>query len=63
VTQEVRDAIVAEREARELLPADTNGLLVIVAEIGRGGANQAVIEIELTRAVLEAAVAVLQPAG
>jgi hypothetical protein len=62
VTQEVRDAVAAERQARELLPSDTIGLVIIVAEIGRGGANQAVIEIELTRAVLEAALAALDPA-
>jgi hypothetical protein len=61
-TQEVRDAVAAELEARELLPADTSGLVIIVAEIGRGGANQAVIEIELTRAVLEAALVAVEPA-
>jgi hypothetical protein len=63
VTQEVRDAIAGELAARELLPEDTNGLLVIVAEIGRGGANQAVIEIEETRAILDAALAVLEGPG
>jgi len=55
VTQEVRDAVAAEQAAREQLPADTSGLVIIVAEIGRGGANQAVIEIERARVTLETA--------
>jgi hypothetical protein len=60
VTQEVRDAVAAERNAREQLPRDTSGLSIIVAEIGRGGANQAVIEIEESRALLAAALEGLQ---
>lgn len=59
VTQEVRDAVAAEQEARALLPKDSSGLIIIVAEIGRGGANQAVIEIEESRAVLAAALEAL----
>lgn len=46
VTPEVRDAFAAEQAAKERLPPDTRGLVVIVAEIARGGLNQAVIAIE-----------------
>ena len=56
ITQELRDAFVAERKAHELLPANTSGLVIILAEIGRGGLNQAVIAIEEARADLQAAV-------
>lgn len=59
VTQEVRDAVAAELAAREQLPEDTSGLIIIIAEIGRGGANQAVIQIEQSRALLAAALEVL----
>ena len=56
VTDELRDAIAAEAAARENLPADTRGLVVIMAEIGRGGMNGAVIAIEETRGRLTAAI-------
>lgn len=46
VTPAVRTAMTGEREARGRLPADTRGLVVIMAEIGRGGMNGAIIEIE-----------------
>lgn len=46
VTEPVRDAFAAERAAEERLPPDTRGLVVIMAEIARGGLNQAVIAIE-----------------
>ena len=59
VTAKVRDAIAAEKAARASLPADTKGLVVILAEIGRGGLNQAVITIEEARGDLEAAVGLL----
>ena len=54
-TDEVREAFAAERRAFERLPADTTGLVVIMADIARGGLNQAVIAIELARGDLEAA--------
>lgn len=63
VTETVRDAFRAERAARELLPADTRGLVIIVADIARGGVNQAVIAIEDARAAIEAAVLHLDAAG
>jgi hypothetical protein len=56
VTQALRDAIAAEAEAREQLPPDTRGLVVIMAEIGRGGMNGAVIAIEQARGRLTAAI-------
>lgn len=55
VTDEVRAAFAAERTARNNLPTDTRGLVVILSEIARGGLNQAVIGIEQARGDLEAA--------
>ena len=49
VTKAVREAIDAEKAAKERLPADSRGLIVIMAEIGRGGMNGAVIAIEEAR--------------
>ena len=56
VTAELQAAFAAERRAHDLLPSNTTGLVIILAEIGRGGLNQAVIGIEETRARLQAAV-------
>jgi len=56
VTAEVRNAAIAERKAHDLLPANTSGLVIILAEIGRGGLNQAVIGIEEARGQLQAAI-------
>jgi hypothetical protein len=56
ITQELKDAFVAERKAHDFLPSNTSGIVIILAEIGRGGLNQAVIGIEETRAKLQAAV-------
>ena len=50
VTDAVRKAIAAEQAAKDRLPPDTRGLVVIMAEIGRGGMNGAVIAIEEARA-------------
>ena len=63
VTTEVRRAAIAERKAHDLLPANTSGLVIILAEIGRGGLNQAVIGIEEARGQLQAAVDRLSPAA
>ncbi len=52
VTDSVREAIAAEQAARDRLPPDTRGLVVIMAEIGRGGMNGAVIAIEEARGKL-----------
>jgi hypothetical protein len=56
VTKEVRDAYAAVQRAQENLPPDTKGLVVIMADISRGGLNQAVISIEEARGRLAAAV-------
>ena len=52
VTDDVRNAIDAERAAKERLPADSRGLILIMSEIGRGGMNAAVIAIEEARGAL-----------
>lgn len=57
VTDEVREARAAERLARERLPPDGRGMILIMAEIGRGGMNSAVIAIEETRGALAQALA------
>jgi tetratricopeptide (TPR) repeat protein len=55
VTADVKAAYDAEAAARKRLPADTKALVIIIAEIGRGGLNQAVIAIEEARGELDAA--------
>ena len=59
ITDEIRDAFKGEKDARARLPSDTKGLVVILAEIGRGGLNEAVIGIEEARGDLEAALGLL----
>ncbi|MBI3748494.1 MAG: hypothetical protein HY262_06585 [Chloroflexi bacterium] len=61
VTDAVRKAIAAEQAAKEKLPPDTRGLVVIMAEIGRGGMNGAVIAIEEARGKLIDAIAAGNP--
>ena len=63
ITADLKRAAVEERRAHELLPANTSGLVIILAEIGRGGLNQAVIGIEQTRAKLQRAVDALEAGG
>ncbi len=48
VTPAVRAAIAAEGAAKARLPPDTRALVLIMAEIGRGGMNEAAIAIEQT---------------
>ena len=57
VNATVRQAITAEQKARDRLPADTRGLVVIMADIGRGGMNGAVIAIEQARGEMADALA------
>ena len=52
VNATVREALTKEREAKDRLPPDTRGLVLIMAEIGRGGMNNAVIAIEEARGQL-----------
>jgi len=51
-TAAVRAAVKAEAAARARLPADRRGLVIIMADIGRGGMNRAVITIEEARGKL-----------
>jgi hypothetical protein len=62
VTTAVREAFAAEQAARERLPGDTRGLIVIMADVAQGGLNQSVIAIEEARGELEAALEA-QPQG
>lgn len=57
VTADVRAAFAAEEAAKAALPANTKGIAVIMGDIARGGLNQAVIDIELARGALAAALA------
>ena len=52
VTDPVRAAFDAEREARAQLPKDTAAVVVIMSDIAQGGLNQAVISIEEARGAL-----------
>lgn len=62
VDEAVREASREESAARAALPPDPRGLVVIVADIGRGGLNQAVIAIERARGDLSLALEALAPA-
>ena len=61
VNKKVRDAFAAEKAAHARLPGDTKALVIILAEIGRGGLNQAVIGIEEARGTLAQVVGQLSP--
>jgi hypothetical protein len=61
VTGPVREALDEESAARAVLPPDSRGLVLIVADIGRGGLNQAVIAIEQARGRLNLALQALAP--
>lgn len=63
VTGAVRSAFAAEEAAKAALPADTKGIVVIMGDIARGGLNQAVIDIEVARGSLAAALAAQQQAS
>ncbi len=63
VTDSVRAAYAEETAARAQLPPDTRALVLIVAEVGRGGLNQAVIAIEQARGRLNLALESLTSAG
>jgi hypothetical protein len=61
VTDELHDAQAAEAAARDDLPSDPRGMVVIMAEIGRGGMNGAVIAIEQARGRLISAIEAASP--
>lgn len=52
MTDAVRAAVAAEEAARDRLPPDRRAMVVIMADIGRGGMNGAVIAIEEARGAL-----------
>jgi hypothetical protein len=56
ITTDLKNAAIEERQAHSLLPHNTSGLVIILAEIARGGLNQAVVGIDEARAQLQAAV-------
>jgi hypothetical protein len=62
VTAATRAAVKAEAAARARLPPDTRGLVIIMAEIGRGGMNGAVIAIEEAKGKLSDALDADTPA-
>jgi hypothetical protein len=55
VTDAVRAAFAGEQAARAQLPKDTRAIVVIMSDIAQGGLNQAVIDIEVARGALGAA--------
>ena len=59
-TPAVKDAFARVEEVRKLLPPDTRALVVILADIARGGLNGAVISIEQARGRLAAAAGTVQ---
>ncbi len=59
VDDAVRAAYQEEGAARAMLPPDTRALVVIIADIGRGGLNQAVIAIEQAKGRLNLALQAL----
>jgi len=61
ITRAVRTAMAAEEKAQDRLPPDTRGLVLIMAEIGRGGMNGAVVAIEQARGQLTEALAEPEP--
>ena len=61
VNDVVRAAYQEESQARANLPPDPRGLVVIIADIGQGGLNQAVIAIDQARARLTLAIQALSP--
>ena len=61
VTDATRQAVKAEAAARARLPPDTRGLVIIMAEIGRAGMNEAVIGIEEARGKLTDAIDAATP--
>ncbi len=61
VTAEVEAAQAGETAARANLPPDTRAMVVIMAEIGRGGMNGAVITIEEAKGRLTSAIEAASP--
>jgi hypothetical protein len=53
----IREAMRREAAAKDRLPPDTRSLVLIMADIGQGGINEAAIDIEQVKADLEEAIA------
>jgi hypothetical protein len=60
VTAAVRAAFAAEEAAKAALPTSTKGIVVIMGDIARGGMSQVVIDIEVARGAIAAALAAQQ---
>jgi hypothetical protein len=63
VTDAVRKAFATEQAAREALPTDTRALVVILADVARGGLNEIAIAIEAAGGRLDEAVAAADAAA
>jgi len=59
ITPAIRTAFASLTAAKDNLPPDTRGLELILDDLARGGLNQAVIEIENSKASLASAVALI----
>lgn len=62
VTDAVRSAFAAEEAAKAALPTSTKGIVVIMGDIARGGMSQVVIDIEVARGAIAAALDIAQAA-
>ena len=56
-TATIRGAMQKEQAAKDRLPPDTRSLVLIMADIGQGGINDAAIDIEQAKADLDEALA------
>ena len=54
---QIREAMRKEQAAKDRLPPDTRSLVLIMADIGQGGINEAAIDIEQAKADLDEALA------
>jgi predicted pyridoxine 5'-phosphate oxidase superfamily flavin-nucleotide-binding protein len=54
---QIREAVRKEQAAKDRLPPDTRSLVLIMADIGQGGINEAAIDIEQAKADLDEALA------
>ena len=62
-TQEIRQAVEKEQAAKNQLPPDTRSLVLIMADIGQGGINDAAADIDQAHSDLEEALAPPVEAG
>ena len=62
-TEEIRKAVEKEQAAKDRLPPDTRSLVLIMADIGQGGINDAAADIDQAHSDLEEALAPPVDAG